>query len=152
MEIKLVLFLPRDAVSVPVCRQVLDGCLETLGVTRDTRSDIALALSEACGNVIRHAGPGDEYEVLVRAGDSRCVIEVVNTGRPDGAAPAPADGPSMAAQVSADAESGRGLRIIGAVADNVKLSGNGREGTTVHFEKELEWVPGAAGEQLFHAS
>jgi serine/threonine-protein kinase RsbW len=154
MEIKLVLFLPRDAVSVPVCRQVLDGCLETLGVTRDTRSDIALALSEACGNVIRHAGPGDEYEVQVRAGNRRCVIEVVNTGpAADDGEPASANGAGFAGgPVPADAESGRGLRIIDAVADNVKLSGNGREGTTVHFEKELKWVPGAAGEHLFHAS
>src|SRR5262244_442033 len=80
VEIKMVLYLPRDAESVPVSRQVLDGCLETLGVTADTRADIALALSEACANVVLHAGPGDEYEVMVRARDGRCVIEVVNTG------------------------------------------------------------------------
>src|SRR5579875_101039 len=66
MELKMVLFLPRDAASVPLSRQVLTNCLETLGVTQDTRTDIALALSEACGNVTQHAGPGDEYEV--RAG------------------------------------------------------------------------------------
>jgi hypothetical protein len=29
VEIKMVLFLPRDAASVPVSRQVLDGYLET---------------------------------------------------------------------------------------------------------------------------
>ena len=43
----MVLYLPRDAASVPVSRQVLDGCLETLGVTPEIRTDIALALSEA---------------------------------------------------------------------------------------------------------
>ncbi len=81
MEIKMVLYLPRDAASVPITGQVLNGCLETLGVTADTRTDIALALSEACANVIQHAGPGDEYEVLAkhRAALGRCVIEVVNT-------------------------------------------------------------------------
>src|SRR6202161_4665236 len=88
MEIKMVLYLPRDAVSVPVSRQVLDSCLETLGVTPDTRADIALALSEACANVIQHAGPGEEYEVLVSAKNRRCVIEVINTGSRDGE-PAP---------------------------------------------------------------
>ena len=76
----MVLYLPRDAESVPVSRQVLDGCLETLGVTADTRTDIALALSEACANVVLHAGPGDEYEVMASTQDGRCVIEVVNTG------------------------------------------------------------------------
>ena len=37
VEFKVVLSLPRDAASVPLSRQVLDGCLETLGVTDDTR-------------------------------------------------------------------------------------------------------------------
>src|SRR6202012_6281259 len=84
MEINLVLHLPRDVASVPVSRQVLDGCLETLGITPDTRGDIALALSEACANVIQHAGPGEEYEVRVSTRDCRCAIEVVNTGSRDG--------------------------------------------------------------------
>ena len=98
MEIKMVLYLPRDAVSVPVSRQVLDSCLETLGVTPSTRDDIALALSEACANVIQHAGPGEEYEVLVSAKDCQCAIEVVNTGTPGAGAPAaiPAERPDAA--------------------------------------------------------
>src|ERR1700733_9379749 len=84
LEIKMVLYLPRDAVSVPISRQVLDSCLKTLGVTPNTRADIALALSEACANVIQHAGPGEEYELRVSAKDRRCAIEVVNTGTQDG--------------------------------------------------------------------
>jgi serine/threonine-protein kinase RsbW len=143
VEIKMVLLLPRDAASVPVSRQVLAGCLETLGVTADTRLDIALALSEACANVIRHAGPGDEYEVLVRVTGGRCVIEVVNAGNGQ---PVPAPDRAMA---PLDAEHGRGLKIMDAVVDELSLTGNGREGTTVHFEKVLAWEPGAAGEQLF---
>jgi serine/threonine-protein kinase RsbW len=151
VEIKMVLFLPRDAASVPVSRQVLNACLETLGVTPDTRTDIALALSEACANVVQHAGPGDEYEVLASARNGRCVIEVVNTGdgrsAVDGGRPfAAPDGP-----VPPTAEHGRGLKIIDAVADNVRLSTNEREGTSVHFEKALDWMPGAAGEHLFSA-
>ena len=76
----MALFLPRDVASVPVSRQVLDGCLGILGVTHDTRTDIALALGEACANVIQHAGPSDEYEVRATAGGGRCVIEVINAG------------------------------------------------------------------------
>ena len=141
MEIKLVLSLPRDAASVPVSRQVLDGCLETLGVTADTRTDIALALSEACANVIQHAGPGDEYEVMARASDGRCVIEVINTGGSQVRAPAGA--------MPLLAEHGRGIGIMNAVVDNLRLTGDGRTGTTVHFEKALSWEPDAAGQQLF---
>jgi serine/threonine-protein kinase RsbW len=142
MEIKMVLFLPRDAASVPVSRQVLDSCLQTLGVTHDTRNDIALALSEACANVIQHAGPGDEYEVLASARDGRCVIEVVNTGNGIGTID-PVSEPAPPT-----AEHGRGLKIIDAVTENLRLTGDGPDGTTVHFEKALHWEPGAAGQHL----
>jgi serine/threonine-protein kinase RsbW len=145
VEIKMVLYLPRDAASVPITRQILDGCLQTLGVTADTRTDIALALSEACANVIQHAGPGDEYEVLARAQNGRCVIEVVNTGSGDGSlVVTPSAGP-----VPPTEEHGRGLKIIDAVVDNVRLTRNDGHGTTVHFEKTLDWVPGAPGRLLF---
>jgi serine/threonine-protein kinase RsbW len=153
MEIKMVLFLPRDAASVSVSRQVLDGCLETLGVTEDTRTDIALALGEACANVVQHAGPGMDYEVLATARDGKCVIEVVNSGDRGGpeAPVGAALGPPSAEPVPAAAEHGRGLKIIDAVVDNLELTGDGRDGITVHFEKNLSWVPGAAGEHLFSA-
>jgi serine/threonine-protein kinase RsbW len=178
MEIQMALYLPRDAVSVPVSRQVLDSCLETLGVSPDTRGDIALALSEACANVIQHAGPGEEYEVRVSTRNCQCAIEVINTGsvgtgsvgtgipdrelspafasagtiqdgrRPGWAWPdrvAVADEP-----LSAMAEHGRGLKIIDAVVDNLQLTGDERRGTTLHFEKKLEWLPGAPGQHLFN--
>jgi serine/threonine-protein kinase RsbW len=169
VEVKLVLSLPREAVSVPVSRQVLDGCLETLGVTPDTRADIALALSEACANVILHAEPAEEYEVQVTARGLWCVIEVVNTSGNSQSAPddgitgtfpgerwpGEEDRPLRSAladdPVPVTAEHGRGLQIIDAVVDNLQLTTTELRGTTVHFEKKLQWLPGAAGEHLFHA-
>jgi hypothetical protein len=53
--------------------------------------------------------------------------------------------------VPATAEHGRGLTIIHAVTDNMQLTGSERHGTTVHFEKTLQWLPGAAGQHLFNA-
>lgn len=168
MEIKLVLWLPRDAVSVPVSRQVLDGCLETLGVMPDTRADIALALTEACANVIQHAGSDEEYEVRASARNRQCVIEVVNTsnrgseprwdastastfqhsGEPGQERP---NGSALANDpVSAIPEHGRGMSIIDAVTDNLQLASTERTGTIVHFEKALEWLPEAPGQQLFN--
>ena len=165
VEIKMALFLPRDAASVPVSRQVLDGCLETLGVTPDTRTDIALALARRAPTSSSTPGPGVEYEVLATTRDGRCVIEVVNTVNRGDPPAAPADlapalaaepagaelGPPSAEPVPATAEHGRGLKIIDALTDNLQLTGDGRAGTTVHFEKVLSWVPGAAGEHLFSA-
>jgi serine/threonine-protein kinase RsbW len=144
VEINVVLYLPRDAASVPVSRQVLDGCLGVLGVTPGTRTDIALALSEACANVIQHAGPGDEFEVRARASGGQCVIEVVNAGSDGSAEITTADDPAPLT-----AEHGRGLKIMDAVVDNLRLTGDGHAGTTVHFEKLLDWLPDAPGELLF---
>lgn len=157
MEVNMVLFLPRDAVSVPVSRKVLDRCLESLGVTPDTRGDIALALTEACANVVQHAGSDDEYEVRVSAKNRQCIIEVVNTGSENaepsaghGSAASPgialSDGP-----VPVTAEHGRGLKLIDAVVDKLRLTGDRNQGATVHFEKTLEWLPGAPGQQLLDA-
>jgi serine/threonine-protein kinase RsbW len=157
VEINMVLHLPRDAASVPVTRQVLDGCLKTLGVTPDTRADIALALSEACANVIQHAGPGQEYEVQACASNGRCAIEVVDTGSrggkpaPDGTLTVAGNGAGIAVAddpVPVTAEHGRGLKIMDAVVDNLQLTGSKSEGTTVHFDKTLKWLPGAAGQYL----
>src|ERR1700722_7538367 len=109
MEIKMSLSLPRDAASVPVTRQVLDCCLQTLGVMPDTRGDIALALSEACANVILHAGPGQEYDVVATARNGRCIIEVVDTG---GSRSVAMPAPRVPDEATLMSESGRGLRII----------------------------------------
>jgi hypothetical protein len=38
------------------------------------------------------------------------------------------------------------------VVDNLRLSSDQRQGTTVHFEKTLEWLPGAVGQHLFSAA
>jgi len=171
VEVNVALSLPRDVVSVPVTRQVLDSCLERLGVMPETRADIALALSEACANVIRHAGPGEEYEVIATTRNGRCVIEVVDNGDRDGdklpagneAAVSEQGTPGLAMPEAGMPEHGmpehgmpehgmpehgRGLKIIDAVTDELSLTGNGPAGTTVRFEKVLNWIPGAPAEQL----
>jgi serine/threonine-protein kinase RsbW len=156
VEVNVALSLPRDVASVPVTRQVLDSCLERLGVMPDTRADIALALSEACANVIRHAGPGEEYEVIATTRDGRCVIEVVDNGDRDGVRLPASDQAAISEQGMSEQgmpehgmpEHGRGLKIIDAVTDELSLTGSGPAGTTVRFEKVLNWIPGAPAEQL----
>jgi serine/threonine-protein kinase RsbW len=151
VKVNVALSLPRDVASVPVTRQVLDSCLERLGVMPETRADIALALSEACANVIRHAGPGEEYEVIATTRDGRCVIEVVDNGY-YGAKTLTSDKRAAISEhsgpESGTPEHGRGLKIIDAVTDELSLTGSGPAGTTVRFEKVLTWIPGAPAEQL----
>jgi len=79
MEIKLTLALPRDSLSVPIVRQILTRALQTLGVLDQIVSDIEIALTEACTNVLKHAGD-QEYEVSCGIDGNCCRIEVIDRG------------------------------------------------------------------------
>ena len=131
MEIKFTLQLPRDALSVPVVRRVLNSSMRTLGVSEMCLTDIEIALAEACTNVLDHAAQGDEYEIVAGLDDSMCVIEVVDTGRgfdADKLGHADAD-PS--------AEEGRGIQLIRALVDRVHFRSRPETGMIVHLEKDL---------------
>jgi serine/threonine-protein kinase RsbW len=104
--------LPRDRASVPLTRRVLDAALAMLSVTHDCRADIGLVVGEACANAVEHAGAGAEYDVTITIKEDRCVIDVVDQGGGIDTLDRPAPGPAD--------ESGRGLRIIGALADVVE--------------------------------
>ncbi|MEV0383571.1 ATP-binding protein [Nonomuraea sp. NPDC050643] len=138
----IALRLPRDAASVPLIRQMLDGTLRSLGVEPQVRDDIELMLTEACSNVIRHAVPSDDYMVSATVHDDMCFIKVVDTGggfRP-GDVPEPDPG----------AEHGRGLQIMRALADDIRFTNRRENGAVVCLEKRLRYAPGAAGQHLMH--
>jgi len=75
------LVFPREAISIPVVRHVLGQTLSKLGVRDESISDLLLAVTEACTNVLRHSGPGRGYEVVAAVGRNHCVLEVVDNGR-----------------------------------------------------------------------
>lgn len=142
MEITFTLQLPRDALSVPVVRRVLNSSMNTLGVSEDCLGDIEIALTEACTNVLDHAAAGDEYEVRAGLNDAICVIEVVDTGRgfdADHLGHADAD-PS--------AEEGRGLQLIRALVDRVHFRSRSETGMIVHLEKDLTFTDGSPLQRL----
>ncbi|NRQ38628.1 ATP-binding protein [Nonomuraea sp. NN258] len=142
MEATIALRLPRDAASVPLIRQMLDGTLRSLGVESQVRDDIELMLTEACSNVIKHADPSDEYTVSAGVHDGVCVIRVVDTG--GGFDPKKVDDPNPSA------EHGRGLQIMRALADDIRFTNKNENGAVVCFEKRLRFVPGTAGSDLMH--
>lgn len=80
MNVKFCLAFPCEAVSVPVMRRVLGDTLRNLGVTDDCIGDLLVAVTEACTNVLRHAGPTRRYEVVTSVGRGGCVVEVVDSG------------------------------------------------------------------------
>ena len=73
----------------------------------DIVSDVEIALSEACANVLRHAKIGDAYEVRAGFDQERAFLEIIDQG--EGFDP---DTPP-ARRLSDDAESGRGVRSCG---------------------------------------
>lgn len=142
MEIRFTLSLPRDALSVPVVRRVLNSSMTTLGVAEDCLTDIEIALTEACTNVLDHAAQGDEYEVVAGLDDTRCVIEVIDTGRGF-------DAERLGhAEADPTAEEGRGIQLIRALVDRVHFRSRAENGTIVHLEKELQYVSGSPLQQL----
>ena len=142
MEIKFTLLLPRDALSVPVVRRVLNSSMRTLGVGEECLTDIELALTEACTNVLDHAADGDEYEVIAGLDDNACVIEVIDTGRGF-------DADRLGhAEADPSAEEGRGIQLIRALVDRVHFRSRAESGTIVHLEKELQYVSGSPLQKL----
>jgi serine/threonine-protein kinase RsbW len=80
-DVEFCLVFPGEAVSVPVMRRVLGDTLSRLGMDDRCVGDILLAVTEACSNVVRHAGPGRRYEVVAHVGTKRCLLEIVDSGR-----------------------------------------------------------------------
>jgi serine/threonine-protein kinase RsbW len=142
VEIKFTLQLPRDALSVPVVRRVLNSTMKTLGVDEACLTDIEIALTEACTNVLDHAAEGDEYEVVAGLDDSTCVIDVVDTGRGF-------DADSLGhAEAEPSAEEGRGIQLIRALVDQVHFTSRPERGMVVHLEKELRYADGSTMQKL----
>ena len=138
VQIQLSLALPRDEVTVPVSRHVCRTALSELGATDDIVSDIEIALTEACTNVVDHSGPGDEYEISVTISPEHCVIRVVDTGRGFDAARLSDDDTS-----DLSAERGRGIELMKALVDQVRFESKDEAGTIVHLEKHLEFPEAA---------
>jgi serine/threonine-protein kinase RsbW len=80
-DVEFCLVFPGEALSVPVMRRVLGDTLSRLGIDDKCVGDILLAVTEACSNVVRHAGPGRRYEVVAHVGSQRCLVEIVDSGR-----------------------------------------------------------------------
>jgi serine/threonine-protein kinase RsbW len=140
MEIRLTLSLPRDRSTVPLTRRVLDAALGVFSVTSDCRDDIGLAVGEACANAVQHADLGADYQVTVTIHEDRCVIDVVDEGVNMEAAQTSMAAAEAGEDAAADAESGRGLRIIHALADMVEFRRHQPRGVALRIVKMLTRV------------
>jgi len=142
-DVKFCLIFRCETISVPVMRRVLGDTLRGLGVDEESVSDILLAATEACTNVLTHGGRQiRDYAVVTSLGAVGCQVEVAD----DGVGLGPGDGPHDAAEADLQQtpltqlpESGRGLTVMRACVDTVTLDSRPGHGTIVTLRKHISW-------------
>jgi anti-sigma regulatory factor (Ser/Thr protein kinase) len=123
----LELSLPARAENVAVVRHAFGGLGDVLDVSDQTLSDIKLAVTEACTNVVVHAYPEGEGPLGVRArvDDRRLTVVVTDEGR--GIVPR-ADSPGL----------GLGLPLIATLAESLELGTGEHDRTEVSMTFHLD--------------
>ncbi len=133
MNIAFSVQLPVDAKSVPLVRGLLRQALEHLGVVETGIEELVLALTEACANVVQHAGEHDDYQVDVAIDDQICRITVFDNGQ--------GFDPTATPTPISPLDGGRGLMLMRALVDRLQFKNteDGRHG--VMLEKQLVTSP-----------
>jgi serine/threonine-protein kinase RsbW len=105
--------LPPQLWTLAESRRFVSELLVRAAVPQTVHDELAVAVTEACSNVVRHAPDGGAYRLTVDINDDRCLIEVQDGG--SGLDPnAPANG-------SPDRDGGRGLVLMRALVDEVRF-------------------------------
>jgi serine/threonine-protein kinase RsbW len=138
VDLGMTLSVPRHTATVPMTRKIVDAALVQWGVNAEARSDITIALTEACTNAVQHAATPADYQVGAELQDDRCIVEVIDFGVGFSFGLAPDAVNHQDEPVPSQDEHGRGLRLIHALMDRIDIVGNAGSGVTVHFEKFLK--------------
>ncbi len=122
------LAMPAEPDSVALARQMVRGIIDRLGWSDESRTDISIAVTEACTNAVLHAYPGStgDYEVFAWAEPEKLVVAVRDRGQ--GISPRV---PSPSAGL------GLGMPLMLAIADEVNFTSEG--GVT---EVRMSFTPG----------
>lgn len=145
MELIFRLYLPQDDASVPVVRHLIAAALGRLGVDDACASDVQIAVTEACTNVLKHAN-GDDYEVAVAVSPDRCEIQVTDLGG------GPAPGALERMPAGLEDESGRGVQLMRDLVDQLQFVAGPHAGLSVRLSKRLSLAEGAVMRRLAGAA
>lgn len=118
-----------------LARLALSGLAREVSMSEEVLADLKLAVTEACGNAVRHAYPGGERgDVTVSYVVSKSVLEMIVEDQGTGL-----EGRGIADEpVSAPVESGMGISIIRAIVDDLDIhAGADGRGTVVRMSKRL---------------
>jgi serine/threonine-protein kinase RsbW len=127
------LSFPAKAEYLLLARLALSGLAREVSVDDEMLADLKLAVTEACGNAVRHAYPDGDGEILVRYSVSGGSLEMVVEDQGAGLGDADAEGTS-----AGRLDGGMGLSIMRAVVDEVDVrAGADDRGTVVRMVKRL---------------
>lgn len=128
--------LPPQLWTLAESRRFVSELLARAAAPQTVQDELAVAVTEACSNAVRHAPDGGPYRLTVDINDARCLIEVRDGG--------PGFDPSAPANGSLDRDGGRGLVLMRALVDDVRFEQR-RPGFTVTMIKSLGPHGGRAG-------
>lgn len=128
------LAFPAKAEYLLLARLALSGVARGAPIDDELLADLKLAVTEACGNAVRHAYDGGDGEVAVRYRLTEDAVEMIVEDQGAGLHARPS-------QVRADAglrDGGMGMAIIAAVVDEVEVrAGADGRGTAVRMVKRF---------------
>lgn len=129
------LTIPARSEYLILARLALAGIARQVPMSETLLADLKLAVTEACGNAVRHATPVEGGVVRVRFQVEADLIEIeVQDEGTDGIRAGNGADPPDGALV----ESGMGLAIIRAIVDELEIDGPvDGSGTVVRMRKQL---------------
>ena len=136
-ESVVTLTFPAKADYLLLSRLALSGLARAHPLEPELLADLKLAVTEACGNAVRHAYTASEGDVnlIFAVEDGRLLMTVEDNGDGIQAPDAPED---EADEMSGPLESGMGMPIIRAIVDELAVEhGADGRGTVVRMVKYL---------------
>ena len=129
------LYFPAKADYLLLARLALSGIARTLTLDEEDVADLKLAVTEACGNAVRHAYDGADGSVAVSYVVGPGALELIVEDRGSGIS----EGDDASEEDDYEPlEGGMGMAIIRAVVDSVDVrEGADGRGTVVHMTKYL---------------
>ena len=143
MKSEIRLSFPAKADYLLLARLALAGVARSLPVGPELLADLKLAVTEACGNAVRHAYREHEGSVGVEfiVADDRLEIVVADEGA--GIA-VPVEALVTEERPAEPIDGGMGMAIIRAIVDDLDVrEGSGGRGTVVHMTKYFDTAAAA---------
>jgi anti-sigma regulatory factor (Ser/Thr protein kinase) len=118
-----------------LARLALSGLARDVAMRDETLADLKLAVTEACGNAVRHAYPDAEGDVSVSYVVSKDALELIVEDQGTGLLDARE---TLDESTAAPFERGMGISIMRAVVDELDIhAGPDGRGTVVRMSKRF---------------